>query len=699
MKRTIILGVIVLGLAVLPAPAQPRKAKAAPPDLKGKTVEQVFTDLLPGMGAADIKAREAAQQTWQVLCNHAGAPGNEAMREKVCKLMSDKLGPQTADPARAWLLRQLERIGGAECVDAVAPLLTDKEDTVRDAAVRCLAYNPTPTATVKLLAALPTSRPATRVALINALGYRADPSAVEALADAVHSTESPVALGAAQALGRIGTSEAALTIAAARSKATGSLRAALADAWLRCADRRLAEGKTADAAAIYQALNSPKEPRPVRLAALRGRLRAGGDQAGALTLEVVRGDDATARAVAVGQLADASPAALKAVAAGLEQLTPNVRVVVLNALAARGDRALAAAALAAAKSSDEKVRQAGLLALGRIGDAAAVPLLVEALFKNPPLAGAARASLGSLMGPGVDEKLLQQLKAETEAGKRGELIAVLEARKTVAAVPTLLQMARGKDAGLRGRSLGALRQLAGPADIPALIKVLVSTPAGKEREDAERTVTAVCGQIPEPARRAAPVLAVYRGADRGEQLALLPLLGRIGGPDALEAVRTALASGDAETAGVAAHALCNWPDSTASADLLKLTRNAPDAQVSKEALLALIRVNTVLDERTRLERLAMLKKAMDLASTTAERQQVLDGVATVRHIDAFRYVLPYLDDPTLAQRACRTIVELAHSKNLREPNRRAFEPVLDRVIAMCRDKGLVERAKRYKEGQ
>lgn len=49
-----------------------KAAKVAPLDLKGKTVEQVFNELLPGMGSKDIAARHQPQQQWQVICNHAG---------------------------------------------------------------------------------------------------------------------------------------------------------------------------------------------------------------------------------------------------------------------------------------------------------------------------------------------------------------------------------------------------------------------------------------------------------------------------------------------------------------------------------------------------------------------------------------------------------------------------------------------------
>jgi hypothetical protein len=145
-------------------------------------------------------------------------------------------------------------------------------------------------------------------------------------------------------------------------------------------------------------------------------------------------------------------------------------------------------------------------------------------------------------------------------------------------------------------------------------------------------------------------------------------------------------------------ALCNWPDASANEDLLALAEKGKDGEKLR-ALQALIRVNTVLIDRTPEERLAalgMMKKAMELATRDQERRAILEGLGNIRHIDTLHYILPYLDQPALAQAACKGIVDLAHSKMLREPNKAEFVKVLDRVIAMSKDKNLVERAKGYR---
>ena len=61
--------------------------------------------------------------------------------------------------------------------------------------------------------------------------------------------------------------------------------------------------------------------------------------------------------------------------------------------------------------------------------------------------------------------------------------------------------------------------------------------------------------------------------------------------------------------------------------------------------------------------------------------------------------MPYLNQPAFAQEACGTVVELAHHRELREPNKAEFDKALDVVIRIGKDPGVVDRAKRYKKGQ
>src|SRR5262245_52894732 len=116
--RCLFLAILSVLLSAAPGYSQEGKKPAVggPIDIKGKTSEEALTLLIPGMARAELPDRNAPQQQWQEICLAAGAPGNEAKRLEVCKLMIAKLGADVPDPARFWLLKQLEYIGRAESV-------------------------------------------------------------------------------------------------------------------------------------------------------------------------------------------------------------------------------------------------------------------------------------------------------------------------------------------------------------------------------------------------------------------------------------------------------------------------------------------------------------------------------------------------------------------------------------------------------
>jgi hypothetical protein len=97
--------------------------------------------------------------------------------------------------------------------------------------------------------------------------------------------------------------------------------------------------------------------------------------------------------------------------------------------------------------------------------------------------------------------------------------------------------------------------------------------------------------------------------------------------------------------------------------------------------------------------LDLVKRTMALCTTDAERARLLERVNAIRTVETFRFVVPYLDQPALAPAACKSVVELAHHRSLRDAHKAEFMAALDRVIATTQDAELVERAGRYKEGK
>lgn len=387
-------------------------------------------------------------------------------------------------------------------------------------------------------------------------------------------------------------------------------------------------------------------------------------------------------------------------AAQLPKLAPDAQVGLLRALAERGDAAARPAVVdLLAKSNVEPVRIAAIEALGLLGESADLPLLVRLLASGA--AGeqaAARTSLVDLRGEDVSPALAAELRRSPPM-TRAALLDILAARRATDAVPAMLAAALDADATVRGAALAALGQLAGPQHVPELVQIVLKSAKGAPRDAAEKTIMLACSRIADTENRAAPLLAAMATLNDADHTALLPALGRVGTAAALATVEAAIAAGDPARHAAGVRALCNWPEASVAPRLIELANTTND--VSERALLvaALIRVAPLPDKRPPAQKLELLATAMKMCTGDDQRNLVLKRASAIRTIETLRFVLPYLEQPAFAQQACQTIVELAHHRSLREPNKKEFDQALDKVIQTSEDATVVERANRYKRGQ
>lgn len=143
-------------------------------------------------------------------------------------------------------------------------------------------------------------------------------------------------------------------------------------------------------------------------------------------------------------------------------------------------------------------------------------------------------------------------------------------------------------------------------------------------------------------------------------------------------------------------ALSNWPYASIAPRYIELAKSEGLPQHRLLALRALIRVAPLRDLRSHADRLQLLQKAMALSTRDTERKLVLDRARAIRTVETLRFIAPYMDNPALAEQACLSVVEIAHHRSLREPNKAEFHMALDKVIEVSQDATVVDRANRYK---
>ena len=133
--------------------------------------------------------------------------------------------------------------------------------------------------------------------------------------------------------------------------------------------------------------------------------------------------------------------------------------------------------------------------------------------------------------------------------------------------------------------------------------------------------------------------------------------------------------------------------------MLEIANKAADPAERRQAFQGYVKNSATRDQRSDAERLARMKQALSIARTSEETSLVINRARTAYSVEAMRFVLPYVDQPQFAQIACETIVELAHHREIRDPNKAEFDKALDKVIATSKDSVVVDRAGRYKRGE
>jgi HEAT repeat protein len=420
----------------------------------------------------------------------------------------------------------------------------------------------------------------------------------------------------------------------------------------------------------------------------------------AMVVELLADKDPQMRALGLQQVREGleGEAATKMFAALLPKLSPEGQAALIDALASRTDKAARPAVLAMLESDDQRVQASALRSLGTLGEAGDVPRLVKALAAADGPKSAARASLVQLPGAEVSTAIASELKTAA-AEARVELLAMLVERSASNAVDEILPLTAAAEARVRAAATAALMRLAGPQHVDAMVGLLLKTADAAEREAMEKAIMFACARQEDTEKRAEPLLAVFEKLPEADQRALQSALGRVGGQKVLAIVEEAIRDRDAALRDLGVRALCNWPDASVADRLLELAQKADEPDHRIRALRASMRVAVLADRRSDADRLALLRRAMTIATRDEDRALAIDRAKAVRTIESLRFAVAYLDDAKLAQQACATVVELAHHKGLREPNKPEFDAALDRVIAICRDAKLIDRAKRYKAGQ
>lgn len=507
----------------------------------------------------------------------------------------DKAG----DEVVSWLQDRDARLRIAACelieaaptpasVQALARVLGDAQPEVRKAAAAAMGGSGLADAVGPLLGHLDDGSEVVRLEVVRALGRIGDDRAVVPLVSKLQDQEEAVRREAARALGRLGDDRAAATLMLALQDKALSVRVQALDA--------LGHLRADEATAAIAALLSDDDRDgsglvrgPVRDAALRALGRIGNGQAVTLLVRALETEgptplDAPRPSPVRRALALAGDAAIQALLDALEA-SPSRRMAsaAVLALATLGAKKAIPAIVKASRRGAVDL-DAGLRALGELGDPAALPFVLEHVDDPDARVRQAVVSVATSLsapqrqdGRAVDVVRDRVLDLTAPLGERAALVRLLGRTGSPRALDLLLSLASSGPVALRVAVLEAIGELgvSNESVDSMLLEALGDSSA--------RLRTAAATALGRVGRDAAAAQLLHRLGVSAEQdraaigLALAAVLGHSTQPDLVKKVAGALEAASGQSRDALIEGLGRMGTAEAVARLVALNKSpSPD---------------------------------------------------------------------------------------------------------------------------
>lgn len=611
------------------------------------------------------------------LSHFVMAKGQESARLVVAKAYVKALGSVSERETKAFIIRQLQIMGGDEAVDALADYLTDKE--LSGPASRALARIATPAAGEALMAGLKS-----RVAMgakakrdmVNAIAEAKVAGAEELLLTFVGSQDIDLQKTVLYALSQVGGEASLKVLGDAAAQAGYTMEKSGAnEAYIELIKNIAAKGNVAAAEKAAKDLQKKAEKAnqlQTREAALKILLSLKGNKdATKMLLAALKDPCKGYRNAALNFASDyvGESDYIEVVKATLKA-KPEVKVDVINwlgreakcpaknpvlkKLMVRFDLSLAQVLTQQLKSGDFAVEQAAVWTMVKLGDASFVPTIAN-LLTNSDKQVVLLAQDALLAFPGkIDNAVAEAINKAGDDGKVAglELLAV---RMADSKVNTVLEQMKSSSAAVKGAAYTALQKVVTARDFTTTCGLLESQTEANDVKLMQEAVKAAVHFMPAAEQVSTVTRRMYQAGEAKKSL-YYAVLASTNAPKALQIIIDGCNknTGAAKTAAV--EALMSWKGIEAAEYLFEIAKGSGDlANRSLTRYVNLIASSSMTGEN----KLLRLRKAMDIAKSDDVRSLVLQKVEGTGTYLAMLYAAEYLDNKPVQQPAANAVMNIA----------------------------------------
>jgi HEAT repeat protein len=301
---------------------------------------------------------------------------------------------------------------------------------------------------------------------------------------------------------------------------------------------------------------------------------------------------------------------------------------------------------------------AAIRGLGELGQTATLPVFLESL-RDPDrdVAQAALDGVVALRGKEVDAAVMAML-AGGDASGRLIALELIGRRRITSSIAALLKAADETDPKIRSAALRRLGELGGPAEVSPLLDMLVRAKESQDLSAVEEALVGVLTRLEHPESCVDKLVALLTQAQPAQKASLLRILGVIGGPGALKAVRASVADANGEVQAAAMRVLGAWKTPDVAPHLLAVARSADNPNHKMLALRAYLGWAGRADLHTD-QRLAICREAAPLAQRTEEKRLLLSALGNVYSPEALALIIPHLSEADTKNEAAAAAVAAA----------------------------------------
>lgn len=585
----------------------------------------------------------------------------------------------TFDKAKAC--QTLAHAGDKRSVPALAHLLTHPE--LSNYARQALERIEDPSAAQALRDGLGSVEGKLWIGLATSVGRKRDGDAISALSQRLTDDDVHVAAAAANALGDIGTSDAADLLIAALTDAGDERLNAIARAALKCAQRLEQREETKAAKNVLSNLiDHDKIPAHLSASALSAKLLLLGT-AGLTELSMELQTKDPVRFQAVVQTlrklaAKCRPAQLEELLESSSNLSTESRVLILNALTEAPLSPLPSQIREWSTSPEAAVQAATLPLLARSKESTDVQTLLRAASSSEPtVADTARRLIEQAPDDRFDADILTNLQSQ-ESDEVVTAINLAQRRRLTSATGTLLALTSN-----HASAWEALGSTIGPDKLWQLLQQASTGNSGdaagptKATEAARAGVRIALVRLPQIDCASALRSALQR-SEGPSKIYLLERIADVGGPIALKTLEQAVLSQDSVMQDAGSRLLGEWMSPDAAPLLLHLATSLQDPKLQLRSLRGALRIARQLDMPLE-QRISICRRASELSNRDEERKLILDIYRQYASPESLDAAVEMLAVPSMREAAGSAIVVIAPRTQGNDPV--STRAALQKVIA------------------